>query len=67
MNTSTAIKTKKAPVLWDSNNKKVVKYYGDKDNWNKAIWYDEDGNAYEMIYARLAKQYSLNPYPAYNK
>lgn len=64
---NTAIKTKKAPVLWDNNNKKVVKYYGDKDEFGKAIWYDEDGNAYELIYARRANAYSLNPYPTYNK
>lgn len=64
---NTAIKTKKAPVLWDNNNRKVVKYYGDKDEFGKAIWYDEDGNAYELIYAIRAKAFSLNPYPAYNK
>lgn len=63
----TAIKTKKCPVLWDSKNKKTVFDYGDKDPFGKSLWYDSDGNAYELIYARLAKQYSLNPCPAYNR
>lgn len=62
INTKAAIKTKRAPVLWDNNNKKTVYYFGDKDTDGKAIWYDEDGNKYEMIYSRLAKKYSLNPY-----
>ena len=63
----TAIKTKKCSVSWDSKNKKTVFDYSDKDPFNKTIWYDADGNAYEMIYARFAKSYSLNPYPAYNR
>lgn len=63
----TAIKTKKAPILWDRANTITVRYYGDKDDFGKAIWYDKDGNAYELIYARLAKRYSLNPYPHYNR
>lgn len=64
---TTAIKTKKAPILWNNENMITAYYYGDKDEWNKAIWYDEEGNAYELIYARLAKKYSFTPYPAYNK
>lgn len=63
----TAIRTKKAPVLWDEDNRIICHYYGDKDEFNKAIWYDENGNAYELIYARLSNKYSFNPYPAYNK
>ncbi len=63
----TAIKTKKAPVLWNDKNKIVCRTYGDKDPWGKAIWYDENGNAYELIFARLARKYSFNPYPHYNK
>ena len=62
-----AIKTKKAPVLWDDKNKITCKYYGDKDNYNKAIWYDENGKAYELIHARRGNAYSFNPWPAYNK
>ena len=62
INTASAIKTKVAPVLWNNSNKKKVYYFGEKDVDGKAIWYDEDGNKYEMIYARLAKKYSLNPY-----
>lgn len=62
-----AIKTKKAPVKWDNNNKITCRYEGDKDVFNKAIWYDENGKAYELIYARLAKKYSFNPYPQYNR
>lgn len=62
-----AIKTKKAPVLWDNNNKITAYYYGDKDPFNKAIWYTEDGKAYELIYARMANKYSFNPYPTYDK
>lgn len=64
---ATAIKTKVAPILWDNSNKVKCFYYGDKDPFNKAIWYDENGNAYELIHARLGNQYSFNPYPAYNK
>ena len=62
-----ATKTMKAPVRWNKDNIITAYYFGDKDDWNKAIWYDENGNAYEMIYARRAKKYSFNPYPAYNK
>lgn len=64
---TTAIKTKVAPIRWDNNNKVKCFYYGDKDPYNKAIWYDENGNAYELIYARMSNRYSYNPYPAYNK
>ena len=63
----TAIKTKKAPILWDESNKVTCQYYGDKDPFNKAIWYDDKGQAYELIYARRVNKYSFNPYPAYNK
>ena len=61
-----ATKTKKVPVLWDRSNMKTVYSFGDKDPFRKAIWFDEEGNAYEMIYARLSRQYSLNPCPYYN-
>lgn len=64
---TSAIKTKKAPIGWDKDNKVTCQYFGDKDEFGKAIWYDENGNAYELIYARLAKAYSFNPYPYYNK
>lgn len=63
---ATAIKTKRVAIGWGKE-KITVFDYGDKDDFGKAIWYDEAGNAYEMIYARIAKQYSLNPYPHYNK
>ena len=63
----TAIKTKVVPVEWDKNNKKKVYSFGDKDPFGKALWYDDEGNAYELIYARKANAYSLNPYPYYNK
>ena len=64
----TAIKTKKnVSVLWDSSNRKTVYYYGDKDAWHKAIWFDADGKAYELIYARRGGQYSLNPFPYYDR
>ena len=63
----TAIKTKKAPILWDNSNKVTCKYYGDKDAFGKAIWYDEAGHAYELIYARRGGQYSFNPYKGYDK
>lgn len=65
--TNTAIKTKKAPIHWDKNNMIICKYYGDKDDFGKAIWYDENGKAYELIYARLANRYSFNPYSHYDK
>ena len=61
-----AIKTKKAPVLWDGE-KITCTYDGDKDAFNKAIWYDENGYAYELKYARLANKYSFDPYPYYDK
>ena len=64
--TKAAIKTKKAPISWDNNNRVTCYYYGDKDPFNKAIWYDEDGKAYELIYSRLGNAYSFNPYPAYD-
>ena len=62
-----SVRTKKAPIKWDDSNKVTCKYYGDKDAFDKAIWYDADGNAYELIYARRSKQYSFNPCPAYNR
>lgn len=65
--TGSAIKTKKAPIKWDVNNMIVCKYYGDKDDFGKAIWYDEEGKAYELIYARLANKYSFNRYSYYDK
>ena len=64
---SAAIKTKRAPVLWDRANMITAYSYGDKDPWGKAIWYDEQGKAYELIYARLSHKYSFNPYPYYDK
>ena len=63
----TTTKTKKAPVLWNYNNIITCVCYGEKDPWGKAIWYDKNGNAYELIFARLARKYSFNPYPHYNK
>lgn len=64
----TAIKTKKnVSVLWDRNNRKTVCCYGDKDPFNKAIWYDVDGNAYELIYARRGGEFSLNPRADYDR
>lgn len=63
----TAIKTKKAPIGWDSKKKVTCYDYGDKDDFGKTIWYDADGKAYEMIYARFAKAYSFNRYPFYDK
>ena len=50
---SAAIKTKRAPVLWDRANMITAYSYGDKDPWGKAIWYDEQGKAYELIYDNL--------------
>lgn len=64
---TTAIKTKKAPIRWDSNKIITCQYFGDKDDDKKAIWYDENGKAYELIYARHAKKYSFNEYPHYNR
>lgn len=64
---NTAVKTKKAPIKWDRQNMITCYSYGDKDSWGKAIWYDENGKAYEMIYSRFTKSYSFNPYPAYDK
>ena len=64
---TTAIKTKKTSIRWDKNNKVTAHYYGDKDEWGKAIWYDEEGKAYELIYARVSKEYTFLPYPACDK
>ena len=63
----TAIKTKRASIKWDKTNKVTAYYYGDKDEWGKALWYDEEGNIYELIYARLSKEYTFIPCPSYNK
>jgi hypothetical protein len=65
--TNTAIKTKKAPICWDRKNMVTCYDYGDKDVWGKTIWYDQDGKAYELIYARLTKKYSFNRYSKYDK
>ena len=67
MKAKTAIKTKKAPVLWDKAHKITAYDFGDKDEFGKTIWYDDNGKAYELKYARLARQYSFHPYSAYNK
>jgi hypothetical protein len=64
---TTAIKTKKASIRWDKTNKVTACDYGDKDEWGKAIWYDEEGKAYELIFARAAREYTFLPYPAYDK
>lgn len=62
-----AIKTKMAPILWDKKNMVKCFDYGDKDCYGKTIWYDANGKAYTMIYARLAREYSFNPCPYYDK
>lgn len=65
---ATAIKTKKrVPIEWDDKNRVTVYDYGDKDHFGSTIWFDDNGNAYGMIYARRAGKYSLNPMPAWNK
>ena len=59
--------TKRAPIHWDRKHMITCYSYGDKDDYGKAIWYDIDGNAYTLIYARLSKSYSFNPQPYYNR
>ena len=54
-------KTKTAPVLWNKANTITCTSDGTKDPWGKVTWYDADGNAYELIYARRARAYSFNP------
>lgn len=65
--TQMVIKTKKAPIEWDRNNMTTCYYYGDKDAYGKAIWFDADGKAYDLIYARFSKSYSFNRLPEYDK
>ena len=59
--TKIATKTMTAPVKWDKENKITCYFFGEKDVYGKACWYDEDGNEYELIYARLSKKYSFIP------
>lgn len=40
---------------------------GEKDDWGKAIWFDADGKAYELMYARLARKYFFNRRSYYDK
>lgn len=40
---------------------------GDNDIHGKAIWRTENGEAYELSYARMAKKHFFNRYPAYDK
>lgn len=40
---------------------------GETDPFNKTIWYDDKGCAYELCYARLARVYYFIPYPYYDK
>lgn len=63
---ATAIKTRKARIDWDGP---IVKcfYYGDKDAFGQALWYDENGKCYELMYARRAKTYSFSRRPNFDK
>lgn len=63
----TIIKTMTATVKWNKSNIITCYYYGDKDDYNSAIWYDDNGNAYKLQYARLTRQYTFQPNPYYNK
>ena len=56
------IKTKTAAIGFAGNKGKVTcTYNGEKDVWGKAIWRDENGNPYELMYARLSKKYAFTP------
>lgn len=60
------IKTMTAPIKWNKDNKVTCTYDGLKIE-GKAIWYDELGNAYDLMYARASKKYSFYPMPKFNK
>ena len=59
--TMTAIKTKRAQIDFGFNTKERVTCYdyGDKDPWGKTIWYDAEGRAYDLRYARLARVWAF--------
>ncbi|MBP5781936.1 MAG: hypothetical protein J6W04_00170 [Bacteroidales bacterium] len=40
---------------------------GEKDPWGKEIWRDENGNAYELKYARRAGVWAFIRYSEYDK
>lgn len=65
---TTAIKTKRASITIASGAEKITcRYYGDKDPFGKAIWYTDDGKAYELKHARLANTYAFIRYSTYDK
>ena len=41
--------------------KVVVESTGLKDSWGKAVWADENGNAYEVKCAKIVKVYAAIP------
>ena len=61
MKKENAEKRMTAPVKWNKANKVTCYYYGEKDKFGKALWYDENGNLYELMYARKTKVYSFYP------
>lgn len=40
---------------------------GTVDDYGKALWFDSEGKAYELRYARLARIYAFIRYPYYDK
>ena len=59
---------KKAPLYFGDSKKKITCHSeGQKDPWGKIIWYDDDGKAYELKYARWARAYAFVTYSHYNK
>lgn len=61
------MRTKTAMITFANKGRVKCTTSGEKDPWGKEIWRDAEGNAYELCYARLSKQYAFIPYPAYNK
>lgn len=54
--------TKTARVGFGSNGKKITcTSTGEKDAWGKVYWKDDEGNLYELSYARHAKVYAFVP------
>ena len=54
--------TKTARIGFSGTGKKITcTSTCEKDAWGKVYWKDDEGNLYELSYARLAKVYAFIP------
>ena len=58
---------KKMKAICRELNKVITATTDDKNIHNEAIWYDEEGKAYTMMYARTAKKHFFIRYPEHDK